>query len=243
MPPILSGPGQENQVSLICSEKSSGQVGGSRPLNSDIVRVLIVDDHEIMREGLRRIFERDRTIEVVGEAGSGEEAIAVAGKIMPDVITMDIKMPGMDGIRATRELKRLLPAAKVVMVTLFSDDYVRDSIEAGASGFVLKDSEAEVIIESVHQAHEGYYPISPSLTKDIIAQYAQLLTTSREKVLTERQLEILKLISQGLSSKEIGEKLFISPSTAKREINLIIDKLGASDRAEAVSRAIQRRLI
>ena len=226
-------------MTIACSNNAEE----TRPAGGQTIRVLIVDDHEIMREGLRRIFERDSSIKVISEAGSGEEAITLAQQTHPDIITMDIKMPGIDGIRATREIKRLVPSAKVVMVTLFSDDYVRDSIEAGASGFVLKDSEAEVIIESVHQAHEGYYPISPSLTRDIISQYAQLLTTSREKVLSERQLEILKLISGGLSSKEIGEKLFISASTAKREINFIIDKLGASDRAEAVSRAIQRRLI
>jgi DNA-binding NarL/FixJ family response regulator len=230
-------------VTVVCSEKTDQQPGGSQSPSSQKIRVLIVDDHEIMREGLRRIFERDKDIDVIGEAGSGEEAITLVKKINPDVITMDIKMPGMDGIKATREIRRLVPETKVVMVTLFSDDYVKDSIEAGASGFVLKDSEADVIIESIHQAHEGYYPISPSLTRDIMSQYAQLLTTSREKVLTERQLDILKLISQGLSSKEIGQKLFISPSTAKREINFIIDKLGANDRAEAVSRAIQRRLI
>lgn len=230
-------------MTVVCSEKTDQQPGGSQSPSSQKIRVLIVDDHEIMREGLRRIFERDKDIDVIGEAGSGEEAITLVKKINPDVITMDIKMPGMDGIKATREIRRLAPETKVVMVTLFSDDYVKDSIEAGASGFVLKDSEADVIIESIHQAHEGYYPISPSLTRDIMSQYAQLLTTSREKVLTERQLDILKLISQGLSSKEIGQKLFISPSTAKREINFIIDKLGANDRAEAVSRAIQRRLI
>jgi DNA-binding NarL/FixJ family response regulator len=230
-------------VTVVCSEKTEQQSGGSQPSSGQKIRVLIVDDHEIMREGLRRIFERDKNIDVIGEAGSGEEAIALAKQINPDVITMDIKMPGIDGIKATREIRRLVPETKVVMVTLFSDDYVKDSIEAGASGFVLKDSDADVIIESIHQAHEGYYPISPSLTRDIMSQYAQLLTTSREKILSERQLEILKLISQGLSSKEIGQKLFISPSTAKREINFIIDKLGANDRAEAVSRAIQRRLI
>lgn len=230
-------------MTVVCSEKTEQQPGGSQPSSGQKIRVLIVDDHEIMREGLRRIFERDKNIDVIGEAGSGEEAIALAKQINPDVITMDIKMPGIDGIKATREIRRLVPETKVVMVTLFSDDYVKDSIEAGASGFVLKDSDADVIIESIHQAHEGYYPISPSLTRDIMSQYAQLLTTSREKILSERQLEILKLISQGLSSKEIGQKLFISPSTAKREINFIIDKLGANDRAEAVSRAIQRRLI
>jgi DNA-binding NarL/FixJ family response regulator len=209
----------------------------------DTVRVLIVDDHTIMREGLRRIMEEDRSVCVVGEATNGREAIEMAHRLNPDVITMDIKMPIMDGITATREIKRAMPGAVIMMLTLFTDDYVKTALEAGASGFILKDSEPKVIIESIHQARDGYYPISPSITKDMMSEFAQLLRNNRAGILSERQVQILKLVAEGQNSKEIADKIFVSPSTAKREIRQIMTKLEANDRAQAVSRAIHQKLI
>jgi DNA-binding NarL/FixJ family response regulator len=208
-----------------------------------VVRVLIVDDHQVVREGLRRILESAESIVIVGEACNGEEAVSQAVILEPDVITMDVKMPKMDGIAATREVKKLVPGAAVVMLTLFSDEYVKDSIEAGASGFVLKDSPSAAIIDAIHQANEGHYPLSPSLAKEMMSQYAQLLRNNRANTLTERQRDILRMIGEGLNSKEIAARLFIGPSTAKREIRQIMQRLEVNDRAQAVSVAIKQRII
>jgi two-component system, NarL family, response regulator DegU len=152
-------------------------------------------------------------------------------------------MPGMDGIAATREIKKLMPDSTIIILTLFADDYVKEALEVGASGFILKDSDAEVIIDSIHQACDGYYPISPSLTKEMMTQFAQLLKSNREQIMTERQIMILRLLSEGLSSKDIADKIFVSPSTAKREIRQIMDRLQVNDRAQAVSQAIRQKLI
>jgi len=211
--------------------------------SSGAVRVLIVDDHQVVREGLRRILESTESIVIVGEAANGEEAVSQAVSLEPDVITMDVKMPKMDGIAATREVKRLVPNTAVVMLTLFSDEYVRDSIEAGACGFVLKDSPSAAIIDAIHQANDGNFPLSPSLAKEMMSQYAQLLRSNRANTLTERQREILKMIGEGLNSKEIAARLFFGPSTAKREIRQIMQRLEVSDRAQAVSVAIRQRII
>jgi DNA-binding NarL/FixJ family response regulator len=206
------------------------------------IKILLVDDHNVVREGLRRILELDGSMEVIGEAKSGAEAISRAVSLSPDVVIMDLKMPGMDGITATREMKQRLPRTQVLVLTLYAEDYVEEALEAGASGYLLKDSDCKLITMAIHQVHEGLNPIAPSLTRQLIsdlnkrAEYNSL-------ALTERQTEMLQLIAEGVSSKEIGAKFFISPSTVKREIRHIFDKLGVNDRAHAVSIAIKRKLI
>ncbi|AKG54235.1 two-component response regulator [Dehalogenimonas sp. WBC-2] len=207
-------------------------------------RVLLVDDHQIAREGLKRILVSDRSIEVVGEAGNGSQAITMAGTLFPDVITMDIRMPGMDGIAATRQIVSQFPSAKVVMLSLFADDHVQEAFEAGASGFILKESDSESIIEAVHQANNGYYPVSPVLIKRIISDFpALLMGQKKDGGLTGRHLEVLRLISEGYNSKQIATMIFTSQSTAKREIRQILQILQAKDRAQAVSKAVQRGII
>lgn len=213
-------------------EKSSGHK----------IKILIVDDHNVVREGLRRILELDGTMEVIGEAKSGAEAISRAIALSPDVVIMDLKMPGMDGITATKEMKQRLPRTQVLVLTLYAEDYVEEALEAGASGYLLKDSDCKLITMAIRQVHEGLNPIAPSLTRQLIsdlnkrAEYNSL-------ALTERQTEMLQLIAEGVSSKEIGARFFISPSTVKREVRHIFDKLGVNDRAHAVSIAIKRKLI
>ncbi len=209
---------------------------------SPTIKVLIVDDHDVVREGLRRILELDGEIEVIGEARSGEEAITKAVSLVPDIIIMDLKMPGIDGIAATREIKQRLPEVNILVLTLYAEDFVRQAIEAGASGYLLKDSECEQITEAIHQVHAGLSPIAPSLTRGLVAEFAKLGQNSRSS-LTKRQIEILGLIAGGVSGKEIGSRLFISASTVKREIRHIFDKLGVNDRAQAVSEAMKRKLI
>jgi len=207
------------------------------------VRVLLVDDHQVVLEGLRRILELDEEIEVVGEARNGYEAISKATHLSPDIIVMDLKMPGMDGITAIRELKRRLPRVNVLMLTLYAEDFVEQAIEAGASGYLLKDSSSEQITSALHQVHDGLCPIAPSLTRQLVAEYAELSRRNRSSILTDREREVLKLVSEGMKSTEIGHRLFISLSTVKREIGNIFDKLGVNDRPHAVSEAITKRLI
>ena len=208
-----------------------------------VIRVLLVDDHQVVLEGLRRILELDKGIEVVGGAKSGDEAITKAVLLSPDVIIMDLKMPGMDGITATREIKQKLPDVKILMLTLYREDFVRQAIEAGASGYLLKDSDCEQITKAIHQVYEGLSPIAPSLTRDLVTEFAKLSRESRASILTERQIDVLKLIADGMNSVEIGSRLFISPSTVKREIRHIFDKLGVNDRSHAVAEAMKRSLI
>jgi DNA-binding NarL/FixJ family response regulator len=212
-------------------------------VQEEIIRVLLVDDHQVIREGMKRILATDKKITVVGEASNGLQAIEMARLLTPDIITMDVRMPGMDGIAATREIKKFLPDVIIIILTLFAENHVKEAMEAGASGYVLKDSDATVIIDSIHQSVAGYYPISPSITKEMLSQFAQLLKNNREQLLTERQVEILKLVSEGLSAKEIAARICVSSSTAKREIHEIVARLQAADRAQAVSMAIHQRII
>jgi len=185
----------------------------------------------------------DEEIEVVGEARNGYEAISKATHLSPDIIVMDLKMPGMDGITAVRELKQRLPRVNVLMLTLYAEDFVEQAIEAGASGYLLKDSSSEQITSALHQVHDGLCPIAPSLTRQLVAEYAELSRRNRSSILTDREREVLKLVSEGMKSTEIGHRLFISLSTVKREIGNIFDKLGVNDRPHAVSEAITKRLI
>ncbi|MEE8353444.1 MAG: response regulator transcription factor [Dehalococcoidales bacterium] len=210
---------------------------------SSTIKVLLVDDHHVVREGLRRILELDGGITVIGEARSGEEAIVKAVALSPDVIIMDLKMPGMDGITATREIKQKLPQVNVLVLTLYAEDFVKQAVEAGVSGYLLKDSDIEQITKGVHQVHAGLSPIAPSLTRGLVSEFAKLSRNSRSSLLTKRQTEILNLVAEGESGKRIGERLFLSTSTVKREIRHIFDKLGVNDRAHAVSEGMKQHLI
>ena len=212
-------------------------------MKNHAIRVLLVDDHHVVREGLRRILNTDEGIKVIGEARSGEEAITKAEALSPDVIIMDLKMPGMDGIAATREIKQRLPDVNVLVLTLYAEDFISQAVEAGVSGYLLKDSDSEQISRAVRQVHEGLSPIAPSLTRGLVTEFAKLSRSSRAAVLTPRQVEILKLIAEGESGRDIGEQLFLSTSTVKREVRHIFDTLGVNDRAHAVSEALKRNLI
>ncbi len=208
-----------------------------------VIRVLVVDDHQVVREGLRRMLELEKEIQVIGEANNGEEAITKAIALSPDVITMDLKMPGLDGIAATQEIKQKMPDVDILILTLYAEDFVKRAIEAGASGYLLKDSGCEQIIKAIHQVHDGFCPIAPSLTRELIIEFAELSRSGRSSILTKRQIEVLKLIAEGMRSKEISSQLFISTSTVKREIRQILNNLKVSDRAQAVSEAMKRGLI
>lgn len=210
---------------------------------NETIKVLIVDDHQVVREGLRRMLDMEKEIEVIGEAADGEEAIAKSISLSPNVITMDLKMPGMDGITATSEIKKVKPEISVLIFTLYADDLVQQAIESGASGYLLKTSDSSEISDAIHQVSAGLCPITPSLTRDLVMEFVKLSRGGRSSTLTKRQTEILELIADGITSKEISNRLFISTSTVKREIRQILNKLDVADRAQAVSEALKQKLI
>jgi len=201
------------------------------------IRVLLVDDHQVVREGLKRMLELEEDIRVVGEAANGEDGITQAEQLSPDIILMDIKMP------ATRQLKEKMPNVKIIMLTFYDSEYVPQAIEAGASGYILKDASREQLIQAIRDAYKGYSPLAPSLTRQVLTEFADLSRISRVSLLSERQCETLRLIAAGLANKDIAAKLCISESTVKKELTRIFDKLGVNDRAQAVSEAMKRNLI
>ena len=205
--------------------------------------MLLVDDHQVVREGLKRMLELEEDIRVVGEAANGEDGITQAERLSPDVILMDIKMPDMDGIAATRQLKEKMPKVNIIMLTLYGNEYVTQAIEAGASGYILKDASREQLIQAIRDAYKGYSPLAPSLTRQVLTELANLSRASRDSLLSERQCEILRLVAAGLVSKDIGASLCISEATVKKELSHIFNKLGVNDRAQAVSEAMKRKLI
>jgi DNA-binding NarL/FixJ family response regulator len=208
-------------------------------MSNSRVRVLIVDDDDLMRAGLKSVLASDETIEVVGESGDGREAIAAARSLRPDVVLMDIRMPELDGISATRELLARSPDAKVVVLTTFEDDeYVFGALAAGASGFLLKRTRPEELIAAVHTIAAGDSLLSPSITRTVIDNMAGAPPDSRanERLdeLTPREREVLELIAHGLSNSEIARELVVEESTVKTHVKRILMKLHARDRVQAV---------
>jgi DNA-binding NarL/FixJ family response regulator len=208
----------------------------------DAVRVLIVDDDDLMRAGLRAVLSSDDTIDVVAEAADGREAVRLTGALRPDVVLMDVRMPGMDGIAATREIAAALPLSlsRVLILTTFEDDdYVFGALRAGASGFLLKRSRPEQLIAAVHTIAAGESLLSPSVTRTVIRQMAHspqpdVAANRRLRELTPREREVLELVARGLSNAEIAAKLLVEGSTVKTHMRRILAKLELRDRVQAV---------
>ena len=206
------------------------------------IRVLLVDDHPVVREGIRRLLELDEQIQVVGEAGSAEEALARMNT-RPEVVLMDIRLPGIDGIEATRQIGANYPDAKVVVLSSFGKEYLGQAIDAGAKGYVLKTATQPELVRAVHQAAQGQTPIDPKLTSGLVNRFAELSRLARYHGLSQRQLAILRGVAEGVPSKELAAQLSISDATFKRDIKAIFDYLGVNDRAQAVATAYGRRLL
>lgn len=212
-----------------------------------MIEVLIADDDALMRAGLRMIIEQTPDITVGGEAANGEEAVTRARHDRPDVVLMDVRMPGMDGIEATKQVVALPDPPRVLILTTFElDDYVFGALRAGASGFLLKRSGPEALIEGIRVIHEGEGLLSPSITQRLIAEFA----TTEENVvdpvferLTDREREILMKMARGLSNEELAEELFISSHTVKTHVSRILTKLDARDRVQAVVMAHEGGLL
>jgi DNA-binding NarL/FixJ family response regulator len=203
------------------------------------VRVLIVDDDDLMRAGLRSVLASDESVEVVGEAADGRAALATTRTTRPDVVLMDVRMPDLDGIAATRELLGASPDVKVVMLTTFEeDDYIFGALNAGASGFLLKRTRPEELIAGIRTIADGDSLLSPSVTRRVIdrmaRQPAPAASSKRLDRLTPREREVLELVARGLSNGEIASAFVIEESTVKTHVKRILSKLGLRDRVQAV---------
>ena len=207
----------------------------------DTVRVLIADDHPLFREGMRGRLDRVADVAVVGEAASGDEAVELAHKLEPDVILMDIKMPGLNGIEATREIQRANPQIGILMLTMFEDDdSVFAAMRAGAKGYLLKDSGGEGVVRAIRAVASGEAVFGPGVAERIIGFFSAPRTAAPQRAfpeLTEREEEVLSLVAQGKSNREIARQLFLSLKTVRNHVSNILLKLQVADRAQAVIRA------
>jgi DNA-binding NarL/FixJ family response regulator len=210
------------------------------------IRVLVADDQSMVRAGFRMLLTGEQDIEVVAEASNGREAVAMAGRFNPAVVLMDIRMPEIDGLEATRRILAANHAARILILTTFGlDEYVYEALRAGASGFVLKDDPAEQLISAVRTVAAGNALLSPAITKRVIRQFTRITRPAPPKELgelTEREREILRLIAVGLSNAEIGRELYISETTVKTHVTHVLQKLGLRDRVQAVVLAYQAGL-
>ena len=205
-----------------------------------MITLLIVDDHPIVRDGLSGMFATDPGLEVLGEATDGAEAIRLAQTLKPDVILMDLRMPGMDGLAAIKELARLRVPAKVLVLTTYdTDNYVLPAIEAGATGYLLKDAPRAELLRAVQAAAAGQSVLSPAVATRLVTR----VRTPDEDPLSQRELEVLELVAAGTTNREAAAKLFISEATVKTHLLNIYAKLGVSDRTAAVSAAYNRGLL
>ena len=216
-----------------------------------MISVVVADDQGVVRAGCRALLQAEPDIEVIGEAADGADAVAMAREKRPDVVLMDIRMPGLDGLAATRAIVEdpALAAIRVLILTTFEvDEYVFEAIRAGASGFMVKDADPEDLVRAVRAVAGGEALLSPGATRRLIAEFAsrperRTATPSSLAVLTEREREVLALIATGGSNDEIAQRLVISPATVRTHITRVLSKLGARDRAQLVVMAFEAGLV
>ncbi|MFI0151601.1 response regulator [Streptomyces lydicus] len=203
------------------------------------VRVLLADDHPVVREGLCAMLASDPGIEIAGQAGSGEEAVTQAERLAPDVVLLDLRMGGMDGVAATGHILRRSPRSRVVIVTTYEDDGdILRAVEAGAAGYLLKGTSRAQLVEAVHAAARGETVLTPSLAGKLVRARTEVAP-----LLSGRECEVLRLVGQGLSNAEIGRELFIGEATVKTHLLRAFRKLGVADRTAAVLTALERGLL
>jgi len=209
------------------------------------IRILLVEDHVVVRQGTRQLLEREQGFEVVGEAGDGEEAVQLASQLKPDVIIMDVAMPKLNGVEATKQIKELLPSTIVLVLTGYDyDEYIFSLLEAGAAGYLMKDVSGDQLISAIRAVYAGEAVLHPVVARKLMARFksqASGITKARpQELLSQRELEVLKLAAKGMSNKDIGEALFISVRTVQAHLRGIFNKLGVGSRSEAVLYGLKR---
>jgi two-component system NarL family response regulator len=214
------------------------------------IRVLIADDQPLYRRGLEVVLHTEENIEVVGEAENGEEAIAKAEELAPDVVLMDVRMPRINGIEATQAIRDRVPTTKILMLTVSDEDSdLYEAIKAGASGYLLKEVSVEEVADSIRAVMQGESKITPSMASKLINEFSAMSKRADERqrlpapALTARELEVLKLVAKGMSNREIADELFISENTVKNHVRNILEKLHLHSRMEAVMYALREKLL
>jgi NarL family two-component system response regulator LiaR len=211
-------------------------------------RILIADDHAMLREGMRNLLEKEKDFELVGEAADGEEAVRLGGKLKPDIIIMDIVMPKLNGVEATKQIKQVSPSTALLILTAYSDiRYIIGLLEAGACGYLLKNSPGKDVIRAIRAVRSGESVLDSEVTRKLVQRLASLSKSPEEREangqLTSREIEILKWAARGLSNKELSEKLFISLRTVKAHMTNIFNKLGCSSRTDAIIKGLKQGYI
>jgi NarL family two-component system response regulator LiaR len=209
------------------------------------IRVLLAEDHVLVREGTRELLRRERDMEVVGEAGDGEEAIELVTKLRPDVVLMDIAMPKVNGIEATKRIKELYPATAVLILTAYDNEqYIFALLEAGAAGYLLKNVRRAELIDAVRAVYAGESVLHPVVTRKVLERFKRTKGRPGEEgggdILSEREMEVLRLASKGISNKDIARELVVSVRTVQAHLGNIFNKLGVGSRTEAVLYALRR---
>ena len=206
------------------------------------IGVLLVDDHIVVRSGLRAVLSAFDDLKLLGEADDGEQAIALCGTLHPDVILMDLLMPKMDGVAATKVIKEKWPQIKIIALTSFKEkEYVEGALRAGAAGYLLKDISADELVNAIRKAFSGQPTLSPEAAKALIQKVNEPATPGSD--MTEREREVLKLMVEGLTNNEMAKRLFVSQSTIKFHVSNVLSKLGATSRTEAVALAVKHNLV
>jgi two-component system NarL family response regulator len=214
------------------------------------IRVLVVDDHALFRRGLQMVLEQEPDIEVVGEASDGAEAVQKASDTLPDIVLMDVRMPKRGGIDACTAIHDAVPSTKIIMLTISDEEAdLYDAIKAGAMGYLLKEISIEEVASAIRAVHGGQSLISPSMASKLLTEFASMIkrTDDRQQVptprLTDREMEVLKLVAKGLNNRDIAKQLFISENTVKNHIRNILEKLQLHSRMEAVVYAVREKLL